>query len=586
MSPSNAPFIKAINIKNVRGIIDETFEVNLQKNKPTLLIAPNGSGKTSFAVAFNSLTESGIKLQADEYREGKIANKPELKLIMGDGRELSATDSTNSISGEVSFFVLNNKVKATAHSIPMYGCAKARLAIEPIVLVNSIPKKVALPANDLFSRYVTLPRRGRKPYPVDNLIKNAHYLSTVALGDFNAICARWDKIDELLRSCAENEDELSSFFEKVKDELLELDNNYVSISRQVDNLLRCVGDDRKVALLYLIQIVYLYKQDKTLFGKYIKYLEYQRDKEYYNSIYGVFHSTWKSIKAKERKNKLVVEFPSPNLISNGERDILIMFSQLIKFERTRNRENCVLVIDELFDYLDDGNFIAAQYYILKYIEKAKSEGKNIYPIILSHLYPGFYRNFAFKKLNIVYFKEFPRARITDTTKALMRCRELNEDFTDEEFISRYLFHYHPSLDKPIPNTLGGVEIQWATVEKFSLYTQNELKKYLDGGTEKYDPVMVTVELRRIIEKYCYEGLHSEATKNGLLDTHKTVKKIEYACEHGAVVHELFNLLSVVYNEALHCKDDGFRVLQNTLNARLYNNTIKSMIKQVRDICAS
>lgn len=44
--------IKSIHIKNVRGLGDRKIELNMIPNKPSLLVAPNGSGKSSFAFAF------------------------------------------------------------------------------------------------------------------------------------------------------------------------------------------------------------------------------------------------------------------------------------------------------------------------------------------------------------------------------------------------------------------------------------------------------------------------------------------------------------------------------------------------------
>ncbi len=47
--------IKSIHIKNVRGLGDRKIELNMIPNKPSLLVAPNGSGKSSFAFAFQWL---------------------------------------------------------------------------------------------------------------------------------------------------------------------------------------------------------------------------------------------------------------------------------------------------------------------------------------------------------------------------------------------------------------------------------------------------------------------------------------------------------------------------------------------------
>lgn len=64
--------IKSITIKNVRGIGEKTIELGMLPNKPSLLIAPNGSGKSSFAFAFQWLNRLKIKLNVDDAYNGDI----------------------------------------------------------------------------------------------------------------------------------------------------------------------------------------------------------------------------------------------------------------------------------------------------------------------------------------------------------------------------------------------------------------------------------------------------------------------------------------------------------------------------------
>lgn len=44
------------------------------------------------------------------------------------------------------------------------------------------------------------------------------------------------------------------------------------------------------------------------------------------------------------------------------------------------KDNNILIIDEVFDYLDDANMMAAQFYITDLIEQLKSAGKNIFQL--------------------------------------------------------------------------------------------------------------------------------------------------------------------------------------------------------------
>ena len=54
--------IKNITIKNIRGLQNTTIPLNMIPNKPSLLVAPNGSGKSSFTIAFQSLIRGRINV--------------------------------------------------------------------------------------------------------------------------------------------------------------------------------------------------------------------------------------------------------------------------------------------------------------------------------------------------------------------------------------------------------------------------------------------------------------------------------------------------------------------------------------------
>lgn len=47
-------------------------------NKPSTLVVPNGSGKSSFAFAFPWLNRLRFKLEMDDAYEGNVNNKPQL----------------------------------------------------------------------------------------------------------------------------------------------------------------------------------------------------------------------------------------------------------------------------------------------------------------------------------------------------------------------------------------------------------------------------------------------------------------------------------------------------------------------------
>lgn len=585
MSAGDTEFIKSIRIKNVRGISDLEINIALRKNRPNLLIAPNGSGKTSFAVAFESLQENRINLPDEEWHDNNFSNRPEIIIKMGDDTELRATDSSNSISKQMSVFVLRNKVKAKSHNIPIYGRAKATLSLEPIVLVNTIPAKCEVAHNDIFSSLLRRFGRSKNPYSIKEILCNYACLSSFPFDDANTVSKRMEKLLFGLEEIVQKSRGYDVVFSEIIEELESFTKSCVAFKRIKDYLSCYIKSNSSKINLYALQICYVYHRDKEAFRGYIKRFEYNIFRDKCKKFFSIFHSTWKEIRPKEKSNRLIVDFPPPNSISNGERDILFMFSRLMQFENSSCKENCILIIDELFDYLDDSNFVAAQYYITKYIAQAKKNGKNIYPIILSHLHPGFYRNYAFNKLNVVYFREYPNSRVVKLTSSLLKIRTKAPSDSENLFVSRYLFHYEPTLTEPIPQFQGVQKIQWNTVEGFHKYVMREFNKYLAETGEDYDPIMVTVALRRMIEKFCYDRLTDETKQAKFICTHKTAAKMDYAAEQGVQIPEVFYLLGIIYNEALHCDDKKLETFKHTLASRLFNKTIHMMIEYINKQCS-
>jgi hypothetical protein len=72
--------IRTIEISNVKGIGNKTFILDLLPNKPNLLVAPNGFGKSSFSIGFDSLKRAKIELDTKHYHQDNDANRPILSM--------------------------------------------------------------------------------------------------------------------------------------------------------------------------------------------------------------------------------------------------------------------------------------------------------------------------------------------------------------------------------------------------------------------------------------------------------------------------------------------------------------------------
>ena len=66
------------------------------------------------------------------------------------------------------------------------------------------------------------------------------------------------------------------------------------------------------------------------------------------------------------------------------------------------KEKPLLIIDGVFDYLDDANLLVAQRFLWELMKQFKDAGKSIYVVILTHLDPSQFKSFRFKKFHTSY----------------------------------------------------------------------------------------------------------------------------------------------------------------------------------------
>jgi hypothetical protein len=95
-----------------------------------------------------------------------------------------------------------------------------------------------------------------------------------------------------------------------------------------------------------------------------------------------------------------------------------------------------LIIDEVFDYLDGSNMLAVQYYLSQLIDRCKSSGKILFPIIFTHLDPEVFTNYYFSKKKVHYISSFATMDINSPIVKLLRLREAPLLSKDEKMKSK------------------------------------------------------------------------------------------------------------------------------------------------------
>lgn len=579
--------IKSIQIKNVRGIQDKTITLDMLPNKPSILVAPNGSGKSSFAFAFQWLNRLRLKLEMDDAYEGNVNNKPQLIITTDepDNNTYIADENVNNVSKKFGIFVINNGLKASSpgqHNGVLMG--KAKITIPDIELLGEKPNDVNL-IDDFDDVYDTANLPQFFLPLINSLLSNHRFMVSCDLDKLKIKAKPAKLINDQL-------EQIKTYTGTVAQRHLRVESDNKAVLEKIpailyaENLLKsfCVNDSDTKLLLKAIRLVTLAYRKKQDFKSRIAIANYKINEDSTRKLFDALKKTWKDIKPHREHGKLILRIGDAQRISNGERDILILLGMLQKAKNSFTKRDNILVIDEVFDYLDDANLVAAQHYVNIFIKDLKDEGKNIYPIILSHINPIYFRTFAFRDMKVYYLNPLQYPNASDNMMKVVRKRdELERQDKDKaDLISKYMLHYHPDYSRSMEDVIDMNDPDWNDIPTFKAYCLRQTDEYLKG--KKYDSLAVCVALREMIEKYCYQKLETENQKKKILDdSFGTENKINYIETFNIVLPETFSLLGLIYNDPLHTNNKNKIDLRQTLYSRLENNIIKGMISEIKKL---
>lgn len=576
--------IKSVTIKNIRGFQNRTIELDMIPNKPSMIVAPNGTGKSSFAVAFKSLRPKSLQVDKTEIFSNNDTYCPKLILVT-DSRLYSADTTKNELSDDFSTFVINNqnKAKVITNNIGGTRVSSSKMHVAPITLVKNFPLDISVHNNFIAEFGLQNVVRGAIP-SIDDLIKSKTFLvdlDTSVIRDLKRDNAKIDAFIIRLKSYTGRKIDI---WNKIREDDLPLLYSIDMVKTTAEYIKSFAeSEDDVLVLLKAIQIVKLYLKNKEHLNQKIKYKKYVLERESFKELFSSLKTTWKNVEPKEIERNLVVEIPDTDKLSNGERDIIVFLAMLQQAKNVLKKENNILIIDEIFDYLDDANLIAAQYYITCYIEEMKKKGKCIFPIILSHLNPNYFKSYAFKDLKVYYLNPHKPNYSPKMEKLLAKRDELEKsdkkNDTHMDLISKYMLHFHSDYSLDMEETFGNKsELNpWKNINVFKNYCKDETEKYL--SKQDYDSVAICVWLRECIEKMIYDKFPLEK-KESLFDVHGTKNKIQYAEDNGIECPEVFSLLGLIYNDNLHVENKSKIDCRETLYSRLENDTIREMIRSV------
>lgn len=573
--------LKVIEIENIKGISHKRFELDILPNKPSLLVAPNGFGKSSFAVAFNEMNNRRINLTEDNYHAANDSLQPRIYIEYERPdltiARLEATATTNTISSELDYFVINNPTKPKGIG-SQYGRATATIEIKDVVLVDRIPDNIAF-GNQFRASQQRFGQNARVlPNPNAGL-SNLKLVEKLSQNYLALERANGQRIQLRINSIIDEINQQAGTAEVLTDWITA---NRLNDLKQIDYL-NTIGNlinefdvgynsETKVYLV-AVQLIWLYNNNPSNFKAACAFSNYQLDKQRFEQTLSTFNCTWRAIRASQTSGQLVVKFPEAIHISNGQRDILTFISMLFRARQHLKKDANILIIDEVFDYLDDANLTAAQYYITTFIKDYKEEGKRLYPIVLTHLNPNYFKNFAFHDQK-VYFLEQSTIQVNHGIVSLLRNRG---HISIKDDVSKHLLHFEPThINKRAEFNALGLRELWGVSDNFNQFLFSEVDNYLNGRA--FCPFAVCGGVRVKIEQIAYNKLQTPEARTAFLTTKKTRSKLEKAEEMGIVSPESHYLLGIIYNEGMHWRDGTDNV--SPIASKLENLTIKNLIRDV------
>ena len=581
--------ITGIACKHVKGIEDLAVDCDFYPNRPNFLVAPNGSGKSSLATAFASLNSKRLRLADSDRYNGEDWDDSSLSVTFDNGETLNANANVNEIADKMDVQVVRSGLYAnmTNRRFESRVFSQTKMSVQQCILYDKVPVTVHLD-------YSVKAERQKYPSSVrgkmSNLVKlfnNYEFLAQL-LGcnaAFNPTtgpryCAA---INEFFKLAISFE---ASNSEKDIGEA-EIAENMASVKPLVaikEILAQWYPDKDDISNYFdAIQVNRFIDGRKSEIRGAFAYLRFCEVKRDVNEMLHVMDRTRYKVEARVKDNRLVVNFPDWDNASNGEIDVLQLCAALFRARVWLGEKGkSLLLIDEVFDYLDDANLLVAQHFLLEMMKQFRDSGKSLYVVILTHLDPNLFKSFRFRQLHTSYISSVDDGvKIGCLQKLLVdraRCQKEQKDIY--ESVSSHYLHYS-ECDSVSEDVLAyvmnqGVGDKAKEPAKFRSEMEAKLGPYF--SEKPFAASEVCCGIRIAVERLCYEALASEGDRAAFLRIEKgTEARLRYAEEHGVEVPETFHLLGSIYNSCMHSSGRPGEV--ELVNRQLGNNIIRHMIEE-------
>lgn len=573
--------ISNITIKNIKGFSDKdnSIDVDIKSGKINILVAPNGYGKSSITAAFKSLTNSRIKVEKKDIHKENEQLDSTLS-ITEDTITYTADKNKNELANHFKVAVVNSRLvaKATGRNMGAFHSVQGHLGINDFEIIHKIPTNCTI-LYDPKNLKNDFGKNGKILPNISSLLRDNAFLSQLddIYSDLDKQSANMRQknikgIIQIINKQNGTVENIKANFEEKSLSELNKDSSYRNIVELINRHKNIKGLE---LFLYFYQIQKIYLSDKPMVKAKVQRAKYELFKQSFDNNLAIIGKTWKNIHTMEHNGSLVIKMPNATNISYGQRDVLTLSIELLKI-KSEIKEGCklILIIDEVFDYLDPVNMTIVQYYFSQLVNEYEKRC-TLYLIIMTHLSPTFFNNYTFspKRMNIIYLQKDYIQPNSNVKKLLSK--RVEKTIADD--VSKFLLHYNEGEINQRENfkQLRLAET-WGEGTTFLEHLINEINKYLRKEAD-YDPYSVCIALRIKIEKIVYEKLPTEDKKKEFIQTHKTKAKLEFAENILGELPDIYFILGIIYNDAGHLKDENS---EKPVVYRLNNLIIQNMISEI------
>lgn len=573
--------ISNITIKNIKGFSDKdnSIDVDIKSGKINIFVAPNGYGKSSITAAFKSLTNSRIKVEKKDIHKENEQLDSALS-ITEDTITYTADKNKNELANHFKVAVVNSRLvaKATGRNMGAFHSVQGHLGINDFEIIHKIPTNCTI-LYDPKSLKNDFGENGKILPNISSLLRDNAFLSQLddIYSDLDKQSAKMRQeningIIQIINALNGTIENIKANFEEKSLSELNKDSSYRNIVELINRHKNIKGLE---LFLYFYQIQKIYLSDKPMVKAKVQRAKYELFKQSFDNNLAIIGKTWKNIHTMEHNGSLVIKMPNATNISYGQRDVLTLSIELLKI-KSEIKDGCklILIIDEVFDYLDPVNMTIVQYYFSQLVEEYRQKCI-LYPIIMTHLSPDYFNNYTFspRRMNIVYLqKDYIQPNVN-----IKRLLVKREEETIKDDIAKFLLHYNKGeINQRAQFRNLGLAETWGEGTTFLEHLINEMNKYLRKEAN-YDPYSVCIALRIKIKKIVYEKLPTEDKKKEFIQTHKTKAKLEFAENILGELPDIYFILGIIYNDAGHLKDENS---EKPVVYRLNNLIIQNMISEI------